>query len=406
MPPASLAPPAAELAGALYDEVDTLADELVRRITEQIEVYRQARIVDHRELRRSLVDNMRQILGHMRGDRDTDVSAPREIGRRRAAQGVPLPEVLRAYRLGFAFVWQRLLDAARRSGRRSVDALLDAATTIWELADDYSLALTDAYRQETSERVIAADRRRSGLLSAILDGPGSGSHSTWEVAKLLDLPYEGTFLVLVAEAPDGESSPLPRFEDRLRQLDVGSAWRSQPDHEIGVLSLGRRRDPAEILALLDQVAVGRVGVSPAFGCLDGAARALRLAQVALETLPPGTKDVRQLDDDPHIDLLVRDRETTRVFVLRVLRGVLVLPDYERGMLLATARAWLDTHGSAAEAGRLLYCHENTVRHRIRRLEEHLGGSLDDPRQVSDLTIALQAIRTFPELGRRIDASAP
>ncbi len=211
--------------------------------------------------------------------------------------------------------------------------------------------------------------------------------------------------MLVAEAADGKSSPLPRLEDRLRQLDVGSAWRSQPDHEIGVLSLGRRRDPAQILKLLDQLAVGRVGVSPAFACLDGAARALRLAQVALETLPPGTKAIRQLEDEPHIDLLVRDRETTRVFVLRVLRGVLVLPDHEREMLLATARAWLDTHGSAAEAGRLVYCHENTVRHRIRRLEDHLGGTLDDPRRVSDLTIALQAIRTFPELGHRFDPSA-
>ncbi|MGW6423095.1 PucR family transcriptional regulator [Nocardia sp. NPDC055053] len=401
MPTSRLAPPVAQLATDLLGQIDQLADQLLARIAGQIEIYRMESIVGRGELRTSLIVNMNQILTRLSGELEADLSAPRHIGRTRAVQDMPLPELLRAYRLGFAFVWERLLAAARDSGQKSVDALLDTATTIWELADDFSLALTESYREAMSERMIAADRRRSGIISAILDGPASGSLSAWEVAKLLDLPYDGTFLVLVAEVTGSNSSALPRLEDRLRQLDVGSAWRSQPQHEIGVLSLGQRRDPAEVLASVAQVALGRVGVSPLFHRLDGAARALRLAQVALETSAPGTKGIRSLDDDPPIDLLVRDRDTTRRFVVRVLHGVLALPDHERTTLLATATAWIDSRGSAAEAGRLLYCHENTVRHRIRRIEEHLGGSLDDPRVLSDLTIALQAIRAFPELGNRL-----
>ncbi|WP_143876176.1 PucR family transcriptional regulator [Nocardia fluminea] len=405
MPPPSLAPPVAKLAAELLGQVDQLADPLVSLISGQIEIYRVESIVDRAELRASLIINMNQILARLSGDQDADFSAPRHIGRTRAVQDMPLPEVLRAYRLGFAFVWERLLAAARDSGQKSVDALLDTATTIWELADDFSLALTESYREAMSERMIAADRRRSGIISAILDGPTSGSLSAWEVAKLLDLPYEGTFLVLVAEVTGSHSSALPRLEDRLRQLDVGSAWRSRPQHEIGVLSLGRR-DPAEVLASVEQVALGRVGASPVFHRLDGAARGLRLAQVALETLSPGTTGIGRLDDDPHIDLLVRDRETTRRFVLRVLSGVLAAPDHERATQLATATAWIASRGSAVGASQLLYCHENTVRHRIRRLEEHLGGSLDDPRMLSDLTIALQAIRVFPEFGNQLGTSSP
>ncbi|UGT55211.1 PucR family transcriptional regulator [Nocardia asteroides] len=403
MTTASIAAPVAKLAADLLEQVDSLADQLLVRITDQIAIYGTESIVSRDELRTSLIANMDQIVGRLIGERGEDLSAPRDIGRTRAAQDMPLPEVLRAYRFGFAFVWERLLAAARDSGQRSVDALLDTATTIWELADDFSLALTESYREALGERMIEADRRRSGILSAILDGPASGSLSAWEVAKLLDLPYEGTFLVVVAEVKGVRSAALPRLEDRLRQLDVGSAWRSQPHHEIGVLSLGRRRDPADVLAEVGQVALGRVGVSPVFARLDGAARALRLAQVALESLPPGTKGLRRLEDEPHIDLLVRDRETTGRFVLRVLRGVLATPDHERTTLLATATAWIDARGSAAQAGRQLYCHQNTVRQRIRRLEEHLGGSLDDPRLLSDLTIALQAIRVFPELGNRLDS---
>lgn len=391
-------PSVARLASDLLEQVDSLAEELATLITNQIETYGAGAVVERAELMSSLIDNLTHILGQLSGTREPDLQAPRRIGRARAARDVPLPELLRAYRLGFTFVWQRLLDAARRTGEESVNALLDTATTIWELADDYSLALTDSYRQAMSERLIAADRRRSGIVSAILDGPGK--HSAWEVAKLLDLPYEGTFLVLVTDARDERSAALPALGDRLRSLDVASAWRSQPDHEVGVLSLGRRRDPSTILHAISNAAIGRAGVSPIFKRLDGATRALRLAQVAFEALPAGAKAVRQLNDEPQIDFLVRDRDATRRFVLRVLGNVLALPDDDRTTLLATARAWIEAHGSAPEASRVLYCHENTVRHRIRRLEQHLGSPLDDPRNLGDLTTALQAIHIFPELANR------
>ena len=394
-------PSVARLAAELLETLEPLSDELADRITSQIEVYRAQTLVDRAELKRSLNHNLVHILGQLSGSRGPNLEAPRRIGRARAAQDVPLPEILRAYQLGFTFVWQRLLDAAQRSGQQSMNGLLNTATTIWELADEYSLAMTEAYRQRMSELVIATDRRRSGLVAALLGGPLAGERSAWEVAKLLNLPYEGTFLVLVAEAPRAGGAPLPSLENRLRSLDVTSAWRAQPDHEIGVLSLGRRRKSAEIVGVVAEMAAARIGLSPEFTRLDGTARAVRFAQVALEAMPSGTHGVQQLDDVPLTDLLVRDRETTRRFVVRVLGRVLALPDDDRSTLLATAQAWIAARGSAPEAGRVLYCHENTVRHRMRRLEEHLGFPLDDPRNLADLTTALQAIRTFPELGRRL-----
>jgi hypothetical protein len=400
VPRVSPDPSVARLAAELLDQIDVLTDDLVGHIVAQIDVYRAETLVDQAELKRSLIANMEHILGQLSG-RPLDFEAPKQIGRRRAAQGMPLPEVLRAYRLGFAFLWQRLLDAARRSGQQCVDALLDTATTVWELADDFSLAVTESYRQAMSERLLAADRRRSGIVSAVLGGPGAADLSAWEVAKLLDMPYEGIFVVLVAEASDDRGAPLPDLDGRLRRRGIASAWRSQPAHEIAVLSLGRRHAVDELLGLLAEIPTARVGVSPVFDRLDGTARALRLAQVALETLPGESGGVRQLPDMPLTDLLVRDLDTTRRFVLRVLGNVLALPDDDRATLLATAEAWIAAHGSAAEAGRVLYCHENTVRHRLHRLEGHLRVSLDDPRNLADLTTALEAIRTFPQLGNRV-----
>jgi DNA-binding PucR family transcriptional regulator len=49
-------------------------------------------------------------------------------------------------------------------------------------------------------------------------------------------------------------------------------------------------------------------------------------------------------------------------------------------------------GSASEAGRRLYCHRNTVRNRLARLEELSGRSLADPRALAELCTATEAVR--------------
>ncbi|WP_434976477.1 helix-turn-helix domain-containing protein [Streptomyces puniciscabiei] len=47
------------------------------------------------------------------------------------------------------------------------------------------------------------------------------------------------------------------------------------------------------------------------------------------------------------------------------------------------------------AARLSPCHRNTVRHRLRRLEELTGRSLQDPRAVAEISVALHALRLLP-----------
>ncbi|MFI5500743.1 PucR family transcriptional regulator [Nocardia asteroides] len=392
-------PPMVVVANSLLDRLDELTDELVVRIADQVEIYRGPGVVSPAQLRRSTRSNLEYMLRRLVADRlPVNLEPPRLTGRERAEQGAPLPDVLRAFRIGAAFLWQQLLTTARGSGPRALDALLDTATGIWAMADDYSTALTESYRCAVGEALIAADRRRSALVEALLDGPACESHTAWEVARLLEMPYEGSFLVVFAETPELGQAALPHLEERLRALDVTSAWRTRPDNEIGILSFGRRRTAEQVCEVIARSTVGRVGVSPRFDRLDHTPRALRFAQIALETMDPGAVGIRQLGDTPLTDLVTGNRETTRRFVHRVLGGLLAVSDDDRGILITTAEAWLNARTSAADAARVLYCHENTVRYRMRRLEEHLDGSLDDPMTIAELTTALQAIRTFPGLG--------
>jgi purine catabolism regulator len=62
-------------------------------------------------------------------------------------------------------------------------------------------------------------------------------------------------------------------------------------------------------------------------------------------------------------------------------------------LLATLGAYLDHHGSVGDAATALGVHRNTVRNRLRQVEDALGRSLDDPHVRVDAWVAVQAHRT-------------
>jgi DNA-binding PucR family transcriptional regulator len=61
-----------------------------------------------------------------------------------------------------------------------------------------------------------------------------------------------------------------------------------------------------------------------------------------------------------------------------------------GVLTETLRAYLDSFGDVAAAAQWLHVHPNTVRYRVRRLEETLGASLADPDVRLLLSLSLRA----------------
>jgi DNA-binding PucR family transcriptional regulator len=44
----------------------------------------------------------------------------------------------------------------------------------------------------------------------------------------------------------------------------------------------------------------------------------------------------------------------------------------------------------------MFCHPNTIRHRLKRITEELGRSLTDPADIAELGAALRALNLFPE----------
>ena len=396
MPRRALPPDVAHLADALAGKVDDIVERLTTRITTEIPSYR-AGIVDPADVRAAVQANIVFMIDALRRPGPPDLSAPRETGLLRGHAGAPLPELLRAYRIGFGELWRLLVEEARRTGSVAYDALIDAATQIWELADDYSMVVTDAYREANASRVLASAKERAALVDAVVTGAARDRDTLWEAAERLRLPFEGVFIVVAAETPAIGEDPMADAELRLAARDIASAWRLMSGVVAGLLSCGNNARVATALDVIADMARTRVGVSPVFGSLDEAPENFRFARIALASLAPAAGEVCQFAATPLAVLAAGNPEAARQVARSVLGEILALPPVERDTFLETIRAWLDALGSARDAGRVIFVHPNTVRHRLRRVEQYTGRDLDNPRDVAEIAIALQAVRLFPDL---------
>jgi hypothetical protein len=371
-----------------------IVDGVVAAICAEIAVYAKDGPVPVTDLRRSVTDNVRYILSALRDPGAArDFSAPRETGRRRAQQGVPLPEVIRAFRLCFSGVWQQLADEIRDdAGPDVLDTVLTAASAIWQLTDEYALEMTESHRTTTAELLVRRQQRRSALAEALFTG-GSGPESwPWEISSLLGLPVNGDLVVVSASTLRVADEGLPGVESRLAEQGITSLWRLTPTRQRGIVALGTGTID-DIVGVLRGIARTRTGVSPVYQALGDTPRALHLAGVAAAAGARG--EVTVFSDSPLAGLVAQHSDESMRIVREVLGRVLDLQADERSALLLTARAWFDHGGSAERTGTALYCHPNTIRNRLRRLQELTGRDLADPWQMSEVGAALQAYGLRP-----------
>lgn len=383
----------AELSDWAESQLSRLIDDVLAGILKQIDFYRGEEVVPRPDLQQSVEQNMRYMVAAMREPAHRrDMSMAEQTGRRRARQGAPLPEVLRAYRIGFIALWDLLTEQARRSSDPAVvDTLLSAANLVWQLTDEYAIALTEAYRTTTAELLVDRQQRRSALVEALFTGEPGPDAAPWEVPKLLGLPSDADRVVVAAETLGPAEPSLPGIERRLAERGIASAWQLTPAAQMGVVSLGPGQFD-EVIGLIRESALARTGVSPVFHAWQETPRALRLACATLHHLPEGRAGVNVLGSSPLTGLVAHDPDEGRRVARAVLGSVLDLPDEERAVLLDTLQVWFDHDGSAERAAERLYCHPNTVRYRLRRLQELTGRSLTQPRGIADLVVALEAVR--------------
>jgi hypothetical protein len=268
----------------------------------------------------------------------------------------------------------------------------DTETRISRFAEVIATALVAGFREEQKRQLLGETSQRPFLIDSLLEGRILDRWSLREVASALRLPASGPFVVMAAEVPALGREALPEIESKLRSLDVYSAWRLQPDLQVGIVHVKSERHLDRILALVSRLATDRVGVSARFDDLRDTPHALHFAKVMLQGRTDEASPVAVFDGSILATAAVSAPDVMVKLIGNALDGFDDLPDAEREMLFETFRVWQDNDASVRSSAEVLICHPNTVRHRLRRIEKRTGRSLSRPKDVAELCLAFEVHR--------------
>ncbi|MFE1229052.1 PucR family transcriptional regulator [Streptomyces sp. NPDC058745] len=372
---------------ALLERLPELVDEHLRELYEYEPAY--GRIVPYDQHWQEAHAAMRIGIEMISAPRDSprrDLVHAEEMGRRRAEQGMPLELVVHAYRHAGHLVWDALIETADAA---QLATLMQSATIVWSAVDAQADTASEAYRATELELQRRTDEQLQALLDALLQGQRSPEVVS-RAAAGLDLPEHGRYAVVVLRHDRREASEP--FHRRVQGAGVRFLWRMRADCEIGVVSLAEGTGLDALAELLEGRCPGPGGISPVVTGLSELGRGRRLAELALRTCPPESRQVVRLDRRMAGALVVGQPELAGLLVADVLGALLELDPADRAILLETLDVWLDCEGSAGRAAGRLYCHRNTVFNRLRRLEQLTSRSLSRPRDLTEMTLALDAFR--------------
>jgi purine catabolism regulator len=248
-------------------------------------------------------------------------------------------------------------------------ALINVGVALVSLAMERSIG-TDTARREL----------RSALLALLADGIPAERLPVAGVGW--DELLAGPVRVLVA---DGPAADLLALVEQVEESDASEGWRGAALFEGRVVIL----QPAASLPQPPVPAPGTTTGAIAWGISDvvpvtALGDGLRQGRRALAAA--GAGGVRSFGDLARDGLVgLVDEEAARGFADALLGP---LESRERGDLVASVRAWLAHHGQWDAAATTLGVHRHTLRYRMRRVEDLLERSLDDPDLRAELWVAL------------------
>jgi sugar diacid utilization regulator len=294
----------------------------------------------------------------------------------RAAVGVPI--------IVDGRVWGLAAVGSLRPGPMHADT----EPRISRVAELVASAVVAEYHEHRRE-LFAEASQRSDLIDSLREGRAFDEWSLCEVAGQLRLPINGPFVVIAAQIRTVGDEPLPEIESKLRSLDIFSAWRLQPDSQVGIVHVNSDQKLDMVIGLVSRMTTARVGVSAAFEDLRDTPRALHVARVMLRGRSDSISSVALFDGSILSTAAVSALEAMVKTVGAVLDRFDDLADGDREVLFETFRAWQDNDASVRGAAEVLTCHPNTVRHRLRRIEKRTGRSLSRPRDIVELSLAFE-----------------
>lgn len=314
---------------------------------------------------------------------DRIVAEFRAIGAIEAHEGRSLEPLQNALRLGARVAWRWLCAAAGQPGL-DLQVLGRIGEAIFVYLDELAAACATGYQEATAQVAGERERRRRRLLDLIVVDPPASMEAIADMAKAAGwrLPRR------VALAVFDEQPGLAVTVGPALPPEVLADWtRSEP-----CLLVPDPDGPGRTAFIGHALRGWPAALGPAVP-LSRASASLRWAREALALGLRGVIDFRGgvIRCDEHLStlLIFSDEE-----LAGALRGDRLAPldrlrPAQADRLAQTLLAWLQHGGNANEVAMVLHVHPQTVRYRLRQIDDLLGGVLHEPGQRFELEIALR-----------------
>ncbi|MBE1574167.1 helix-turn-helix domain-containing protein [Amycolatopsis roodepoortensis] len=302
-------------------------------------------------------------------------------GRIEFTEGRSLEPLHDSVTVGARAAWRAMRPIVRGLGVGS-DVIALAAESVFVYVDELCATTIEGYQEAEARAAGAIPLRRRRLLELIAQAPEGSACSIASLADGAGWRVPGAAaMVALRRAPGAADFPVHLLDTTvLADLDTAEPYLLTADPD------------TDLAPLKDALDGWRVAVSPVVPLADAPA-ALRTARRAL---------LLSSDDAPGPVIWCRDHLATLWLLAEDFLGAELakqsldpftsLSGKQQERLSETLLAWLETRGGAPEIAQRLGVHPQTVRNRLRQLEELFGDRLKDADDRLNMQLALRAQR--------------
>ncbi|MGI5165931.1 helix-turn-helix domain-containing protein [Spirillospora sp. CA-253888] len=373
-----------ELADHMRPHLDEVADDMIQEIQSRVREYDRPGDGSYSGTLRLAVERVLHYFVDRVADSGHEPASVtdffRAIGRGEAGEGRSLDAMQTAMRVGGMVAWRRIAEGASvlEVAPRTLGAVGEA---LMMFQDELAAAAAEGFAQAKAAVAGEMQRRRRRLLDLLFADPPAAPEAIADLAAAAHWPVPRTVAAVALGRQEGRQAAFP--PDILADLTRRTPSLIVPDPD----GPGRAK-------LIDRALSGTLAV---VGPTVPVAEAARSVQWARKTLGLVQRGVIEADSGvircvEHMSTLILFQDEELITSLAELRlaPLAHLRASQQDRLAETLLAWLQSGRNANEVAMRLHVHPQTVRYRLRQLEELFGDQLLDPDLRFDLEIVLRA----------------
>jgi hypothetical protein len=391
---------------AIVDSFMIRLDEVVERCTEAIWQSVASYSRSGEDLRNDVSDAVRnnvatlaRVLHEGREIKREELEPIERTGARRAESGIPLDDVLHAYRTVSRVCWDVLSDECRAYEGDALDATIDLAEAVLRYTDQISTSVAEAYARAQRSIVRHQEGARREFLADLLYGSDAPPEDLLRRAHTFGYDLTLSYIALVGIGPEpsqGRETAVAAAAAAVGPLTTDPIVLERAGQTVALLP----SDPFGEAAIVPEKMAAELGGEWWFGVggpelgLEGIRRAYLEAKEALE-IGLGLKlegRIYRFDDLLVYHFLRTNLALVERFVTQMLGPLIEYDQRRKGELIKTLEAYFSADGSVKLAGELLFAHPHTVSYRLKQIEKLTGWSLRDADDKLRLQLALRAHR--------------